>query len=286
MNGSQKKIKQDCLFKFGVVSDIQYADIPDLPSFSGDQIRKYRSPLKSIKNTVKVFNDEFDSDPDKFKFVLQLGDIIDGQNAAKFGYLKQNNIEAQTDEAFSKVFNELDKLSPGLMCYHSIGNHELYNFNWDQLKQKLNVESKHQISVQDKFYFAIIPIDGWKVIQLNPYEHTLMQDHDLPGYKAARDLLKKENINFAGFIGEFEPEAPEIESWTGKQVNYFADMPDEKLYYCPFNGGMSRAQLDWLKDELAESFEKKEKVIVTTHIPITAESSCSKTRSKPFYLFS
>lgn len=245
--------------KFGVISDIQYADIPDGFSFSGEQKRFYRGALDGLKLAVKDFNTE------GVDFVLQLGDIIDGQNAANFGPLKgKEPISESSLQTVMEIFETIDKKIP---VYHSIGNHELYNFNWKELSLKLNNKAKnYKISDEnERFYFSFTnPIDEtWKIIQLNPYELTLMQNKNEKGFEGAKKILQK-NPNFDDFYPEFDPDLKVPET----QCDFFKDCKKDELHFSPFNGGLGKVQLNWLENELKEAKKLKQKVILLSHIPL------------------
>jgi len=63
------------MWKFGIIADIQYADIDDGESFMGVK-RYYRHALQAATLAVE----EWEQQGDDVLFVAQLGDIIDGFN--------------------------------------------------------------------------------------------------------------------------------------------------------------------------------------------------------------
>ena len=69
------------LFTFGLISDIQYADIEPASNFSQTEHRQYRESITYAERVIKVWK-ELDH---PLKFVGQLGDLIDGQNAGEYG---------------------------------------------------------------------------------------------------------------------------------------------------------------------------------------------------------
>ena len=95
------------LLSVGIVSDVQYADIPDGLSFSGIP-RYYRGSLLSLRRAVSSWQ-HHDVD-----FCIHLGDIVDGFNPP-----------ALAEQALDAVKAEFDLL--GRQHYHMIGNHCLYN---------------------------------------------------------------------------------------------------------------------------------------------------------------
>lgn len=60
------------ILKFGVITDIQHAPIPDGKSFSGSP-RFYSNALTSTSTISSIFEKE------ECEFALNLGDIIDGK---------------------------------------------------------------------------------------------------------------------------------------------------------------------------------------------------------------
>jgi predicted MPP superfamily phosphohydrolase len=84
---------QKPLFSFGIISDVQYADI----SPAGN--RYYRSSLEKLKDAVTEFRQ------DSVNFIVNLGDLIEGNY-----------------ESFKPVINTLN--SSGIKTYHITGNHD------------------------------------------------------------------------------------------------------------------------------------------------------------------
>ena len=69
------------LFSFGVIADIQYADIEDAMNFSKTEHRGYRNALQEAKRAVEYWK-QLSPPP---VFIAQLGDLIDGQNSGTYG---------------------------------------------------------------------------------------------------------------------------------------------------------------------------------------------------------
>jgi manganese-dependent ADP-ribose/CDP-alcohol diphosphatase len=61
------------LFSFGVISDVQYADIPDGHSFIGVP-RYYRRSIRVLQRAVKKWNNH-----QNLNFVINFGDFVDGK---------------------------------------------------------------------------------------------------------------------------------------------------------------------------------------------------------------
>mgnify|MGYP001795645193 CR=1 FL=1 len=60
------------LFSFGVISDVQYADIPDGRSFLGTP-RYYRHSIHVLQRAVQKWNNL-----KNLNFTINFGDIVDG----------------------------------------------------------------------------------------------------------------------------------------------------------------------------------------------------------------
>jgi len=145
------------------------------------------------------------------------------------------------------------------------GNHELYNFDWNDLRTRLTDPSRGwQASGEDgRLYFTARPADGWTVIVLNSYEVSLMQDKQNPGYKEAVRLLREYNPN--DVIG------------TQGGVDYFAGLSGRKLRYVPFNGGIGERQIQWLRKEVVGARDRGDRIIVLTHVPMLPAASSHRT---------
>ncbi|KAM0026526.1 putative hydrolase [Helianthus debilis subsp. tardiflorus] len=70
-NGLVSQGKQP-LFSFGVITDVQYADIPDSRSFLGIP-RYYRNSILVWQKAIQNWNNR-----QNISFALNLGDIVDG----------------------------------------------------------------------------------------------------------------------------------------------------------------------------------------------------------------
>lgn len=95
-------------------ADIQYCDCDDASNFAGTEIRAYRGSLSQTAQAVAHWN------ACGVDFVVQLGDLIDGQNAGKYGAGLHFD-EPQSEVAFSAVASELAQCR--VPIFHAIGNH-------------------------------------------------------------------------------------------------------------------------------------------------------------------
>lgn len=174
-------------FSFGVVTDVQYADIPDGCSFQGVP-RYYRHSLEALQRAVRSWGAR-----GGLSFVIHLGDIVDG-------YCPKED----SQNAVSKVLDVFRYLQD-LAVYHILGNHCLYNLPRIDLNRLLGIPSKDGTS-----YYDFSPATGFRVIVLDGYDISVIgwpAGH--PHQIEASLLLKEKNPNAnmnspEGLVGEEE----------------------------------------------------------------------------------
>ncbi|THU55568.1 hypothetical protein C4D60_Mb11t07940 [Musa balbisiana] len=160
------------LFSFGVISDVQYADIPDGHSFSGVP-RYYRHSMQVLQRAISNWNDH-----KKLQFLMNFGDIVDG-----FCPKDKSLITVQ------KVVKEFDRFNGP--TYHMIGNHCLYNLPRSKLISLLKMPSIH-----DHAYYDFSPCPGYRFIVLDAYEiSTIGWPLGHPNALAAMQILEAKNPN-------------------------------------------------------------------------------------------
>nr|XP_020641548.1 manganese-dependent ADP-ribose/CDP-alcohol diphosphatase isoform X1 [Pogona vitticeps] len=236
----------EALFCFGVVADIQYADLDDGYDFLGIQKRYYKHSLCHLQNAVEDWNRT------QVQFVLQLGDIIDGFNA-------QYKV---SEKALEKVMMEFQKLKAPV--HHVWGNHELYNFTRDHLVlsalntkyledhtliSNFNTDLSNTGDTASEFCYAyqFCPMPTFRFIILDAYDlSTLGRDTSSKKYQDSLQLLQGKNRN----------------------VNLNSPLDLDECQFVQFNGGFSQDQLDWLDKVLTYADKNKERVVIAGHIPI------------------
>lgn len=229
----EKLPEQTPLFTFGVIADIQYADIDDGLNFTQTRKRFYRSSLTLLRNAVKSWGE---SGPD---FILQLGDIIDGFN---------KDHEA-SDRALDTVLGEFGPTE----VHHVWGNHEFYNFSrTDLLRSRLNstLRSERSLNVAggEVYAYSFSPGPGFTVVILDGYDVSLLgREETSDRYQDSLSLIRQHNDNE-------DLNCPVSEGL--------------KVRYTMFNGGFSQVQLDWLSSLLTSADENAEKVIIVCHLPV------------------
>uniref|UniRef100_A0A3Q3X8I3 Manganese-dependent ADP-ribose/CDP-alcohol diphosphatase n=1 Tax=Mola mola TaxID=94237 RepID=A0A3Q3X8I3_MOLML len=156
---------QTPLFTFGVIADIQYADIDDGYNYQRTQRRYYRSSLRLLRNALENWSEA----AVKPGFILQLGDIIDGFNSR----------HGASEQALDTVLREFSPISAEV--HHVWGNHELYNFSrsW-LLRSKLNSA----------------PFPGHIFVLLDAYDVSVLgRDESTEQHREAMTLLRHYNTN-------------------------------------------------------------------------------------------
>lgn len=171
-NGLASMQGKQPLFSFGVISDVQYADIPDGRSFIGVP-RYYRHSLRILQSAVQRWNNH-----PKLKFVMNFGDIVDG-------FCPKD----QSLEAVKKVVNEFEKFNGP--AYHMIGNHCLYNLPRHRLLPLLKIPS-----VDGRAYYDFSPTPEYRFVVLDGYDISAIgwpQNH--PNTLEALKFLGEKNPN-------------------------------------------------------------------------------------------
>lgn len=175
------------LFTFGVIADIQYADMDDGFNYSRTNKRYYRTSLQLLRKALESWS-ESESKPD---FILQLGDIIDGFNAA----------HGASERALETVLAEF-RCGPGAV-HHVWGNHEFYNFSRSALMRSglnskvLADQSPNGTSAgSDIHAYHFSPVPGFRFVIMDAYDVGLLgREESSEQYQAAKDLIQRFNKN-------------------------------------------------------------------------------------------
>lgn len=217
------------IVSFGLIADIQYADNDDRWNFSKTHLRRYRNALKLVNEACQYWLKR----AYPISFILQLGDIIDG-----IAFTNQTSVQD-----LNSVLEEFQNAFPNLPVYHIWGNHELYNFpRKDLLNGPLCSFDTKNTSPGHYGTFEVCP--KLRIIALDTYDlSALGVEKDSEIYIQAMELLAKHNPNE-------NPNDP-----TG--------LRGHQRRFVQFNGGLTARQLDWLKEQLTQAQNRKEKVIIT-----------------------
>lgn len=248
------------LFKFGLISDIQWADIPDGASFHGVP-RYYRDALASARRAVVAFTAA------RVHFALHLGDIVDFHNT------RHGSSQAAL-EAAVETFEAL-----GAPVLHCIGNHCLYNAPRPVLNALLGIDAHRDAeppaprpgSASDTAagppaagqhsYFAFDPPvegPGYRVLVLDGYDVSLLgwpPGH--PAHEAAAATLAARNPNA---------------DW-----NSGAGLQGLDRRFVKFGGAAGPAQIAWLRGQLAACRSSGLRALLACHLclhPATCPPTC------------
>lgn len=236
------------LFRFGVISDVQWGDLPDGASFHGTP-RYYREALVSARRAVNAFKTA------KVDLAIHLGDIVDYHNSHHQG---------KSETALAAAIECFDDL--GAPVLHCIGNHCLYNAPRSKLNELLGIDA-HKVTSQlsgQHSYFTFRPSiesgteAGYRFVVLDGYDVSLLgwpEGHPL--HEQAKSVLRTHNKN--------------------QDMNSNAGLEGLNKRFVKFGGGVSEQQLEWLKRELESARNDGDRVIVCCHLclhPATCAPTC------------
>ncbi len=86
------------LFSFGMIADVQYADLDDGYNYTKTRKRFYRNSINLLCEAIQTWNHM----TPKPAFMLQLGDLIDGKN---------NEHEGMSQASWDKTLTEIEKFN-------------------------------------------------------------------------------------------------------------------------------------------------------------------------------
>lgn len=173
------------LFTFGVIADIQYADLDDGYNFLRTHRRYYRSSMDLLGNALLSWS----TAAVKPSFILQLGDIIDGFNKPA----------GASERALDAVLTRFGSGSGSAVTHHVWGNHEFYNFSRDWLMESRLTSTElgcqggagGQVNA-----YRFSPHPGFTFVVLDAYDVALLgRDQSSQEYREALTLLTQHNNN-------------------------------------------------------------------------------------------
>ena len=171
-------VEEEPLCIFGVLADSQYADIDNCLVYG--RTRYYRESLQLVQNAINDWKILEAKTNTKLKFILQLGDIIEGFRSHK----------EKREDHIKTVLNELTKLNSPI--YHCWGNHEVYGLNKDFLIQsELNTSRILNQNFNSNYYYVDVT-DKLRLICLDLYEISLYERDPIKLY----EIKKQIQLNF------------------------------------------------------------------------------------------
>lgn len=131
---SSPTTRQAPIAKFAILTDVQYADVDDAMSFD-KKMRYYRNSVNLVREAVETWRKESSNDDDlSFKFLIQLGDLIDGKCVPMGDSTRAMNLIIDELKALYRDCEPpADDSSVDRRVLHVWGNHEFYNFTRKQL---------------------------------------------------------------------------------------------------------------------------------------------------------
>ncbi|OQS05223.1 hypothetical protein THRCLA_02605 [Thraustotheca clavata] len=238
------------LFSFGAIADVQYADIDDAWNYMKTSRRYYRQALSNLQSAVDSWIDEAKSKP--LRFVMNLGDLLDGKNAATSISMK----------ALLQLRGSLDAFQSQIgPVHHCIGNHELYNFNREEYLRLLVHHTSNgpkellppPASTRAYYSFHLPQEPSFLFIVLDPYEKSIIGN--TPGsveHTASRNFIAQRNPN--------------------NDLNSSASLLGVERRFVEYNGAIDTDQLSWLRETLDRAQARQQHVVVFSHVPIHPDS--------------
>lgn len=225
---------------YGVVTDIQYADIDNRQNYTKTELRYYRDSAKLAEKAFQFFEDC----KSEIQGVLQLGDLIDLANS------KHEREDPQSREALETILQAIKPYTGKI--YHLIGNHELYNFGHDELRSRLGIPTT---AGPDCCYYSLQPHPRVRIMVLDSFDLSVWgYDPEHPRRQAALKILEEHNPS----------ENKNIPSSV-----------DGKEHFVMFNGAVGERQRKWMEQELEESLKLGQVVVVASHVPVLPVSGPS-----------
>jgi hypothetical protein len=170
---------------FGCIADIQYADIED--RFIYGRKRYYRNGIEQVKRAVADWKKMQSIYGVEFKFVLQLGDLLDVRGHPE-----------DYDTNVIKILNEIRQLFSDIdpkynqKILHLLGNHETAAF----INRNFSTNISKQIILNDsKNYYYVDITNRIRLICLNLFEVNIYETNSHDFKKNYRHLV---NMNSTG----------------------------------------------------------------------------------------
>lgn len=283
------------MYTFGILTDIQYAPIPNGQSYAGNA-RYYRHSIDAATVAATHFQNE------RVQCVLNLGDIIDGKCAdverwgggSSSGSLKEDKDEKKSEEEETTMENHgeekiakqqqnvvsvghdaINDVLEALSIYqvgkivHTYGNHELYNLSREELAKKLSIPFTLESTSDLVGYYDHLLDEPhynnddvsllWKLrfVIIDSFDISLLDrcSETSSKHHAAHEILKANNPNYPQ-----QENSPE--NLIGLQRRFVA-----------FGGGVDIPQLRWLEQTLKFARLNNERIILCSHQPIHPGSS-------------
>ena len=181
------------LFSFGIIADVQYANVDDGYNYSRTKLRRYRNSVNLLADAIKNWNNM----SPKPSFMFQLGDLIDGHNRR----------QGDSRKAWEKLTQLLSSFDGKV--FHTYGNHEYYNFTHKEMAQLLPamtlVGSKDPDNdpenIAQRLRYSFSPHEMFQFVILDSYEISMLgYDKEEPEYLKGKEIITAINKGPVGMI--------------------------------------------------------------------------------------
>lgn len=231
------------LVSFGLVADVQYADVEDGWDFHHTSQRYYRNALPQLRAIVAEWLRMATSENAtmNLRFAVNLGDLIDGKNRPA----STSRQALESTKAAWKPFE--DAVGP---VHHLVGNHELYNFPASVIQTELLVQRPTTDAPHHSYYdFQVSDAPKFRFVVLDCYGLSILgREEGDPVYQEALALLRRINPN--------------------ENFNSPTGLVKEQRRFVAFNGAVDREQMRWLEEILVQATINDDHVVIFTHVPI------------------
>jgi manganese-dependent ADP-ribose/CDP-alcohol diphosphatase len=292
------------MYTFGVVTDIQYAPIPNGHSYSGNA-RYYRHSIDAAYVAATHFQNE------QVQCVLNLGDIIDGKcadverwggsSSISSSSVKEDEDEKKDEEemprkeedgeekiaakqqpqnivsvghdAIDDVLEALNNYQVGKIV-HTYGNHELYNLSREGLAKKLSIPFTLESTNDLVGYYD-------HLLDEPHYHHHRCNSNNYDAWKLRFVIIDSFDISLLDRCSNTSSKynaAHEIMMSNNPNYQHGQENSPENLVglqrrFVAFGGGVDIPQLLWLEQTLVNARANNEKIILCSHQPIHPGSS-------------
>ena len=174
------------LFKFGIISDIQYANAEDAMNFQNTRLRRYKQSLSIFQDAVTSWNGLPVSE---VACAICLGDQLDGKTAM-----------SKSQSACLSDLKDVAKIA-NMQIHYAMGNHDYYAFDRKELYEHFTPpdtalgDSLGGSCSPQKLYYDWTPFPGWRFVMLDSYDVSMIGFSTPEHLDLAKKILKENNPN-------------------------------------------------------------------------------------------
>ena len=233
--------------------------------------RCYRRSLKLAEVAAKDFRKQF------AKFAIHLGDIVDCQQdmaAAEHG-----SATLAYRYALDQAIKAFDHFTTGT-TYHVVGNHCISAFGRKVVQERLAMKGPG-----DRCYYSFVPSPRLRMIVLDTFDVALIGNESTsPEYREAVKLLERSTqhevctpgTGISGIAHHLRHACHDVPPTADdhlQEPRSHLDPTDLRRRWKAWNGAVGKAQLEWLRRQLAEAQQQRQKVIICSHCPLHPRSA-------------